>query len=56
MQKTITHHQRQTIEIFWRPPDENWICLNSNEVVQFEGEIWCGGFVRDGNGAWLGGF
>lgn len=44
------------VQVKWRSPNNNWICLNTNGVVEKESEVGCGGILRNNQGKWKGGF
>lgn len=44
-------------DIGWRPPEEGWVCLNTDRAAKgAPGLAGCGGIFRDDQGRWVRGF
>ncbi|PNY06182.1 ribonuclease H [Trifolium pratense] len=51
----VSASSRRRIDIRWRAPQRDCICLNTDGAL-LGGVAGCGGAFRDSNGAWKGGF
>jgi hypothetical protein len=44
----------EVVLISWKPPPENWVCLNTDGSSKDENKAGCGGLIHRSGGEWLG--
>lgn len=50
-------HRRTEVGISWLPPEQGWVCLNTDGASRDNmNTAACGGVIRDCDGRWLCGF
>ena len=53
----ITSNRQRAIDfIRWRPPQVNWVKLNTDGPCKGGNIAGCGGIIRGSDGEWIGGF